>query len=165
MKKFLFYLLVLSLGTFVACEDVESEAKDGTMDVAEDVRTGANNVVNSTRDAVNNAADNMSADLTNPAATVRAVQDAGGLTKLDPTTAVAVIDGYINKLSSMDGTEGITSKLRELKGELTQSSIDGSKVGMLLKDLGMNTSNVGQGNASLMSLGQALTQAGNDLSN
>ena len=165
MKNLLFYFLILSLGTFVACE---SEVEDAREDVAE-AQEEVNDAMEELREEQAELAEEMREagmpDLTDPATVVQAVQNAGGLTKLDPSTAVAVIDGYVAKLSGMDGTDGITSKLRELKGELTQSSIDGSKVGALLKDLGMNTTNVGQGNAALMQLGQALTQAGNNLSN
>jgi hypothetical protein len=80
----------------------------------------------------------------------------GDLTTLAPATAVSNIDGWIAKLSGMDGTEDMVEELNTLKMELGKPSIDGSKVSDILMDLSEETRDMGDGNAGLETLAYLL---------
>lgn len=92
--------------------------------------------------------------------TLDAAQAAGGLIELSPAVAVSNIDGWIARLSAMDGTDGIVSDLRTLKSQLQASSLDGMAIGRTLEDLGEQTLALATPGSELASLGGALEGAG-----
>lgn len=98
-----------------------------------------------------------------PLDVLSAIESAGGLTKLAPATAVSVIDGFANALSQRAGSEAITGELASLKSELTSGNIDGGKVGRLLQSLGQRTTAAAGGEGNYATLGNALAQAGEGL--
>ena len=95
--------------------------------------------------------------------TLRAVKDAGGLTKLPLATAIAVIDSYRNALAQRAGSEAITDDLDVLKRELKADEIDGRLVGFTLRRLGQRTQSAADGDAVYQALARTLTEAGNQL--
>jgi hypothetical protein len=80
----------------------------------------------------------------------------GDITTLSPDAAVGNIDGWIGKLSSMDGTDDMVENLQTLKMELGKGSIDGAKVSDLLMDLSEETRELGDGNSGLETLAYLL---------
>lgn len=98
-----------------------------------------------------------------PLEVLRRAQVAGGLTSLSLPNATAIIDGYISALGQRAGSDAIVGELRDLRGELTSGSIDGSKVGRLLTSLGARTEAAAGESSSYQTLGQALTSAGEGL--
>lgn len=95
--------------------------------------------------------------------TLDAVQDAGGLLDLAPSTAVANIDAWIDRLGGGAATAEVESGLRLLRAELTEPTLDGGDIGRILVDLGRDTSAAAGTDADLLALGNALTDAGNTL--
>lgn len=94
--------------------------------------------------------------------TVEAVQSVGGdITALPAGAAVSNIEGWIAKLETMDGTEGIVGNLTALKTELTADSIDGAKVSTLLSSLAGQTKELAASAPALGAVAGAL-QAGAD---
>lgn len=73
-------------------------------------------------------------------ATVEAVTSVGGdITALPAGAAVSNIEGWITKLQTMEGTEGLVGDLGSLKTELMAGSIDGKKVSGILSSLADQT--------------------------
>lgn len=97
------------------------------------------------------------------AGTVEAVTEAGGLLALEPSTAVANIEGWIAKLDGVEGAAEIQDMLKTLKGQLTAEMIDGAAVSETLKGLSEKTAEAGAGNADLEALAGALEGAAMDL--
>ncbi|NJC25698.1 hypothetical protein [Neolewinella antarctica] len=94
--------------------------------------------------------------------TIDAVQSTGGdITALPAGAAVSNIDGWISKLSSMDGTDGIVNELQSLKTELTSGNIDGMKVSGILSSLATSTRSMESKAPGLGTIASAL-QAGAD---
>lgn len=94
----------------------------------------------------------------------------GDLTAIKPENAVEVISAWRRSLShsSKDGLKQIADDLGELKDELTSGTLDGKKIGALLKRLGKETTAAAKDaddsvSAKLAQLGQLLTKAGNGL--
>ena len=102
------------------------------------------------------------ADVT-PQGTVDAVQNAGGLTALPVNAAIQNIDGWIAQLEANPDFAGVVTDLRTLRGQLQASPIDGAAVGATLQSLGGATTAAAAGDATLSTLGQTLTDAGNQL--
>ena len=155
--KHLLFLLLLATACF-ACGDANetADATDRAMtDAAADVRDGADDMANS----ANSMASNGMAYLTS---TINAVKSAGGdLTALSPSAATQNIDGWVDKLSSMDGTDAIVGNLKELKEELMSGDIDGGDVSELLGKLANDTRSLSSKAPALNGLANAL-QAGAD---
>lgn len=94
--------------------------------------------------------------------TVDAVKSVGGdITALPANAAVSNIEGWVGKLSSMDGTEAMVSELNALKTELTAGKIDGGKVSTILGSLAEQTRGMAAKAPALSVLANAL-QAGAD---
>lgn len=91
--------------------------------------------------------------------TVAAVEEAGGLLALEPTTAVANIEGWIAKLDGVEGGADIQDMLKTLKEQLTAETIDGSAVAETLTGLSAATEMAGTGDADLEALAGALEDA------
>lgn len=92
--------------------------------------------------------------------TVEAVTSIGGdITALPADAAVGNIEGWITKLSSMDGTEAVVTQLNALKSELSSGDIDGAKVSGILSTLAEQTKGLAGDNAMLGAVASAL-QAG-----
>lgn len=98
-----------------------------------------------------------------PRATLEAVEDAGGLTALLGEGAIATIDRWIVELEADGSATEISTKLRELRGELTSEEIDGSDVGQTLVELGELTQAAAMGDAEVEQLGAALLASGKEL--
>lgn len=81
---------------------------------------------------------------------------AADITTLPASAAVGNIDSWINTLGGMNGTSAITNDLKTLKMELQKPSIDGMKVGNLLKSLATKTRSVGGDNMGLATLAYTL---------
>lgn len=92
--------------------------------------------------------------------TLDAVQEAGGLTSLAPSTAVANIDGWIAQLEGNADAAPVVDNLQMLKTQLTTEPLDGSAIGSTLMTLGEQTVAAAGGDAALEQLGSALTSAG-----
>lgn len=96
--------------------------------------------------------------------TLDAVTEAGGLTALGTSDALATIDRWIVKLESSGAATAVSGKLRELRGQLTASTLDGPAVGQTLVELGQLTQEAaGSSAADVNQLGSALESAGKDL--
>lgn len=94
----------------------------------------------------------------------------GNLTSIKPESAVDVISTWRRSLSHSSNEElkSIADELGELKDELTSGSLDGKKIGKLLKSLGKNTTAAArdadaQYADKIKQLGQLLTKAGGAL--
>lgn len=98
-----------------------------------------------------------------PQGTVDAVQQAGGLTSLSVAAATQNIDGWITRLEGNPDFEPVVADLRTLRGQLQASPIDGAAVGATLQSLGEATTAAAAGDGALTTLGQTLTDAGNQL--
>jgi hypothetical protein len=95
-------------------------------------------------------------------ATVEAVTSVGGdITALPGSAAVGNIEGWITKLSSMEGTDAVVAELNSLKTELSSGDIDGAKVSTILSTLAEQTSDLAGDNAMLGAVANAL-KAGAD---
>lgn len=98
-------------------------------------------------------------------ATISALQ--GGLTSINPASAVGVIDTWRQTLSGA-GLTDIVSDLDDLKSALTGGVPNGSRIGSILSSLGSKTT-AASGSApanyqsKLDQLGQLLTKAGSSL--
>ena len=108
------------------------------------------------------ADDPMAADVT-AQGTVDAVTEAGGLTSLAPSAAVANIDGWIAQLQGNADFAPVVTDLELLKTQLTTNPLDGSAIGETLQRLGGATTGAAGGDSALETLGSALTDAGNTL--
>ena len=94
----------------------------------------------------------------------------GGITALNPATAVSNIESWKSQLEAA-GTPALTSiakDLGSLHGLLTSGSLDGAAIGQLLHKLGEATSATASGAAAasqdkLSTLGSLLTKAGSAL--
>ena len=95
--------------------------------------------------------------------TVDAVTNAGGLTDLAPSAALANIDGWISQLEGNPDFAPVVSDLETLRGQLQASPIDGAAVGATLQSLGEATTAAAAGDGALETLGSTLTDAGNRL--
>jgi len=164
--KYLFFLLLPAALMVTACgesnevSEAANEVSEAAKDVGNDIGNAADRAADGVRNMGNDAA-NAAAGMTSINETVDAVRNAGGdITALSPSAAVANIDSWIAKLSDMDGTEEVTENLRELKDELTDGDIDGSKVGTLLNALGEDTRELAPNNAALAGLASALEAGG-----
>ncbi len=142
--------LVLAL-PFSACESTPDEPVVEDMAVVETVDPMP--------------ADTMAAPATDVTAegTVEAVQAAGGLTSLPGEAAISNIDGWIAQLDGNPDFAPVVEDLQLLRGQLQESPIDGAAVGATLQRLGEATSAAAGDNASLQTLGSALTEGGNAL--
>ena len=99
----------------------------------------------------------LGGDMVSVNETVDAVRQAGGdITAIDPAAATGVIDGWINKLGSVPGADGVVNNLQSLKGELTSGNIDGAKVGGILGQLASGTRSLAPNNPALGQLANAL---------
>jgi ABC-type transporter Mla subunit MlaD len=97
--------------------------------------------------------------------TISALQ--GGLTSIDATTAVSVIDTWQQTLSGA-GLTDIADDLGQLKTALTSSNLDGAQIGEILSRLGSKTSAAAgtapaEYESRLQQLGQLLSQSGTSL--
>ena len=108
--------------------------------------------------------DDMAAPAVTAEGTVSAVQAAGGLTSLSVSAATQNIDGWIARLDGDSRFDPVVSDLRTLRGQLQRSPIDGSAVGATLQRLGTATSAAASAGTALATLGQTLSNAGNQLS-
>ena len=95
--------------------------------------------------------------------TVDAVTDAGGLTSLAPSAALANIDGWIDQLEGNPDFAPVVEDLETLRGQLQATPIDGAAVGATLQRLGEATTGAAGGDTALETLGRTLTDAGNSL--
>ena len=100
--------------------------------------------------------------------TISALQ--GGLTAVNPNTAVSVISNWQQQLTASGDSslQSISDDLDELKTELTSGSLDGKAIGAILKRLGSKTTSAassanGQVASKLETLGKLLSGAGNSL--
>ena len=94
----------------------------------------------------------------------------GGITKLNPATAVSNIQGWESQLEAAGKPEltSIAKDLGALRKELTSGSLDGAAIGKLLTKLGQQTTASAAGAAAaskdkLTTLGGLLTKAGGTL--
>ena len=99
-----------------------------------------------------------------PAATLEAVEEAGGLTALYGEGAISTIDRWIVKLETGGSATEVSTKLRELRGLLAAPTVDGPAVGQTLIELGELTQAAAMGNDEVSTLGGALLSAGKELS-
>ena len=94
----------------------------------------------------------------------------GGITALNPATAVSNIEGWESQLQAT-GKPALTSiaqDLGALRKELTSGSLDGAAIGKLLSRLGQQTTSTAAGAEAaskdkLTTLGSLLTKAGGAL--
>ena len=95
-------------------------------------------------------------------ATLDAVADAGGLTSLPVDAATANIDSWISQLEGNADAAPVVEGLRTLRGQINAADLDGAAIGATLSQLGEGTSTAGEGagNAALIDLGKALSEAG-----
>ncbi|WP_412069999.1 hypothetical protein [Rubrivirga sp. IMCC43871] len=107
--------------------------------------------------------DLMAAPEVTPEGTVQAVTDAGGLLSLAVPAAISNIDGWIAQLSGNADFAPVVADLETLRGQLQADPIDGAAVGATLQSLGAATTGAAGDNASLQTLGEALTAGGNEL--
>jgi hypothetical protein len=111
----------------------------------------------------NDTMDDADAPAVTVEGTIAAATASGGVLQIPAEAAVANINGWINTLEGMDGTAPVVANLRALRSELTSSTLDGAEIGRILSALGTQTSGVANGNADLLALGSALSDAGNSL--
>lgn len=158
-----FSLLFLAL-FFVACGDA-NRAAEATEAEMEETAAEMSDAADDMGDRMGDAATSLSASgASYVQATVQAVRDAGGdITNLSPQTAVENIEGWINRLGNIDGTESIREELGNLQMELQSGNIDGSKVGGMLSSLAAKTRAAGDGNMALNGLASALEAGANKL--
>ena len=137
--------------------DSAKETAGGAMDSAKET---AGNAMDSAKESAGNAMDKvsgMAAPGEAVTATIDAVKSAGGdITALSPDAAVGNINTWIEKLGSMDGTEGVVDGLKSLKTELTSGEIDGSKVSTILSSLAEKTRELGGDNMAVGTIASAL---------
>lgn len=100
--------------------------------------------------------------------TIGALQ--GGLTSVNPATAVSVISNWQQQLQgSSDSTlKSIAEDLGDLKDQLTSGNLDGKAIGAVLTRLGSKTATAaasadGQVASKLQTLGKLLSGAGSSL--
>lgn len=94
--------------------------------------------------------------------TIQNVQSAGGdITALPREAAANNINGWITKLSAMDGTDDMVDHLAALKKELMFEEVDGGKVSEILGQLAGETRDFSDQAPGLDALASAL-QAGAD---
>ena len=96
-----------------------------------------------------------------PSQTLRAVAGKmGDITTLPAGAAVANVDAWIGELGGVDGTDDLVRGLRDLRSELTASSIDGEKVSGILFGLAEETSDLAGGNEAVETIAYALEAGG-----
>ena len=110
-------------------------------------------------EATDYGTDVATSDEVTAAGTVEAVTDAGGLLALEPTTAVANIEGWIAKLDGVEGAMPIQDMLKTLREQLTAEVIDGMAVSETLSGLATATEGAAGGDADLEALAGALSDA------
>ena len=145
------YLTLFALALFLfACgdNDAASERMEESMeDTAADMRTDA--------ESMTSAASAEGAQMLQR--TISAVQSAGGdLTALSPDAAVNNINGWVNQLRKVDGTDGIINELNGLRTELQSGNIDGSRVSGILSNLANQTRSMSDRAPGLSTLADAL---------
>ncbi len=177
--KPLLFLLVLALA-MTACgdtqtgEQMEADIENAADDAEDAFERGANDIENAATTAGNrieNAADNVGnttsgrngTDIAYLDQTLKAVKsNRDDLTAIPAASAVATIDGWLERLDGVDGMYEIRQGLKDLKNELTSDKgIDGKKVGTLLNGLGEDVAELN--NPSLKPLTFALGAAGSKL--
>ena len=79
----------------------------------------------------------------------------------DPAAVASNIDSWITSLQPLGSAgQSIITDLQALKGELTATSPDSSKIGSLMTKLGNATTQAANGNAELEDLGAQLSKLG-----
>jgi uncharacterized protein YjbJ (UPF0337 family) len=152
--------------------NMASDMKDGAKNMAGDMKAGAGKMADDMKSSANGMKDKMTGaagDMEMSAkdqlkSTVSAVKDAGGITSLAPSAAIANIDGWISTLGKMDGTDAIVGNLTMLKSELGKGSINGAAVGPILMKLADQTKDMGKTNLTVRTLASALKKGGEALS-
>jgi hypothetical protein len=161
-----FTLLLLATVFAFSCGDAATAMEDtaaGAADaVAETTEAAAGAVIDAVDTAADTAVDAMTPEKSMLQSTIEAVTSVGGdITALPAGAAVSNIEGWITKLSSMEGTEGIVTELTSLKTELSSGKIDGGKVSGILSTLAEQTKGLAGDNKMLATVAGAL-QAGAD---
>ena len=152
------YLTLLALAVFLmACGDSATTAEsmeDSMEDTAADMRAETESMANT-----------ASAEGANMLqSTISAVQSAGGdLTALSPDAAVNNINGWVNQLRKVDGTDGMINELNSLRTELQSGNINGSRVSGILSNLASQTRSMSDRAPGLSTLADALEAGANKL--
>lgn len=156
MKYFTLFFLATILA--FSCGDAATAIEDTAASAAET----AGNAAGTATEAAGDAVDAVTPEKSMLQSTVEAVQSVGGdITALPASAAVSNIEGWIAKLGTMDGTEGVVTELNSLKTELSSGDINGSKVSAILSTLAEQTKSLAGDNAMLGAVAGAL-QSGAD---
>lgn len=157
-----FTLLLLATVFAFSCGDAATAMEDTAAGAADAVAETTKAAAGAVTDAADTAVDAMTPEKSMLQSTIEAVTSVGGdITALPAGAAVSNIEGWITKLGSMEGTEGIVTELTSLKTELSSGKIDGGKVSGILSTLAEQTKGLAGDNKMLATVASAL-QAGAD---
>lgn len=139
-------LFVVSLGLF-ACGDAATKAKDTMSDAASGAQEMASDAATKAKEMADDAATSMTSPNAEAAtflgATVEAVQSVGGdITALSPEAAATNVEGWISKLSDVEGAGPLVEDLSMLKKEFTEAGdepLNGASISKLLASMAEKT--------------------------
>lgn len=152
-------LLALALAVpFAGCETDDPAVEDVDVVTTEDAVLEDDVMTDDTM-----MDDAMPADPVTAESTLEAVP-VDGLTAMAPGAAVANIDNWIAQLEGNPDFAPTVEGLQTLKTQLTTDPLDGAAIGQTLVMLGEQTKAAAGGDGALEQLGEALENAGTQLS-